>query len=50
MFDNYAKYMSRDINESKPGTGLKILTFKRMLQRLPTALAKIKATIIQRVY
>ena len=32
------------------GTGLKILTSKQMLQRLPIALAQIKAGIIQKVY
>ena len=35
--------MSRNINYSKQGTGLKILTPKQMLQRLPIALAQIKA-------
>ena len=30
-------------SKSKTGTGLKILTPKQMLQRLPIALAKIKA-------
>ena len=35
--------MSRNIYDSKQGTGLKILTPKQMLQRLPTALAQIKA-------
>ena len=43
MFNNYAKNMSRNIYESKKGTGLKILTHKQMLQRLPIALAQIKA-------
>ena len=43
MFNNYAKNMSRNIYKSKQGTGLKILTFKQMLQRLPIALAQIKA-------
>ena len=43
MFNDYAKNMSRNIYESKKGTGLKILTPKQMLQRLPTALAQIKA-------
>ena len=32
------------------GTGLKILTPKQMLQRLPIALAQVKAGIIQKVY
>ena len=43
MFNNYAKNMSRNIYESKQGTGLKVLTPKQMLQRLPIALAQIKA-------
>ena len=42
MFNDYAKNMSRNIYDSKQGTGLKILTPKQMLQRLPIALAKIK--------
>ena len=43
MFNYYAKNISKNIYESKQGTGLKILTPKQMLQRLPTALAQIKA-------
>ena len=43
IFNNYAKSMSRNIYDSKQGTGLKILTSKEMLQRLPIALAQIKA-------
>ena len=43
MFNDYAKNMSRNIYESKQGTGLKILTPKQMLQRLPIAPAQIKA-------
>ena len=35
--------MSENIYQSKQGTGLKILTPKQMLQRLPTALSQIKA-------
>ena len=35
--------MSRNIYNPKQGTGLKIITPKQMLQRLPTALAQIKA-------
>ena len=35
--------MSRNIYDSKQeGTGLKLLTLKKMLQRLPIALAQIK--------
>ena len=43
MFNNYAKNMSRNIYDSKQGTGLTILTPKQMRQRLPIALAQIKA-------
>ena len=43
MFNNYAKHMSRNIYKLKQGTGLIILTPKQMLQRLPIALAQIKA-------
>ena len=40
MFNNYARNMSINIYDSKQeGTGLKILTPKQMLQRLPIALA-----------
>ena len=35
--------MSKNIYESKQGTGLKVLTPKQMLQRLPIDLAQIKA-------
>ena len=44
MFNDYARNMSRNIYDSKQeGTGLKILTPKQMFQRLPIALAQIKA-------
>ena len=43
MFNDYVKNMSRNIYYSKQGTGLKILTSKQMLQRLPITLAQIKA-------
>ena len=44
MFNDYARNMSRNIYDSKQeGAGLKILTPKQMLQRLPIALAQIKA-------
>ena len=44
MFNDYARNMSRNIYDSKQeGTGLKILTLKQMFQRLPKALAQIKA-------
>ena len=43
MFNDYAKNMSKNIYESKQGKGLKILTPKQMLQRLPIVLSQIKA-------
>ena len=44
MFNDYARNMSTDIYYSKQKrTGLKILTPKQMLQRLPISLAQIKA-------
>ena len=43
MFNDYTKNMSRKIYDSRKGTGLKILTPKQMLQRLPIGLAQIKA-------
>ena len=43
MFNDYAKNMSRNMYDSKQRAGLKILTPKQMLQRLPIALARMKA-------
>ena len=44
MFNDYARNMSRNIYDSKQeGTGIKILTPKQMLQRLPISLAQMKA-------
>ena len=43
MLNGYAKNMSKSIYKSKQGTGIKILTLQQMLQRLPIALAQIKA-------
>ena len=43
MFNNYPREKPRRIYKSKQGTGLKILTPKQMLQRLPIALTQIKA-------
>ena len=43
MFNNYSKNLSRNIYESNQGTGLKVLTPRQMPQRLPIALAQIKA-------
>ena len=48
LFNDNAKIRSEDIYISKQnettGTGLKILTPKQMLQRLPIALAQVKAS------
>ena len=44
MFNDYARSMSKNTYDSKQEeTGLKILTPKQMLQRLPISLAQIKA-------
>ena len=44
MFNDYARHMSKNIYDSKQkGTGLKILTPKQILQRLPISLEQIKA-------
>ena len=43
MLNNYSREKSKRIYESKPGKGLKILTPKQILQKLPIALAQIKA-------
>ena len=44
MLNNYAKNTSKNIYESKQGKGLKILTPKQMLQRLPIAFTQINAS------
>ena len=36
--------------KKQDGTGLKILTPKQLLQRLPIALAQIKLVITQKIY
>ena len=43
LFDDYSRIVSEAKYKSEYGEGLKILTPKQMLQRLPIALAKIKA-------
>ena len=44
MFNDYARNTSKNIYDSKQeGTGIKILSPKQMLQRLPISLAQIKA-------
>ena len=41
--DGYSLMVSEAKNKATKGTGLKILTPKQMLQRLPVALALVKA-------
>ena len=43
FFDDYSLMVSQAKNKATKGTGLKILTLKQMLQRLPIALAQVKA-------
>ena len=43
FYDDYSLMMSEAKTKATKGTGLKILTSKQMLQRLPIALAQLKA-------
>ena len=43
LFDDYTTIVSKAKYETKHWKGLKILTPKEMLQRLPMALAQVKA-------
>ena len=43
FYDDYSSIMSEAKLKATKGTGLKILTPKQMLQRLPIALAQVKA-------
>ena len=43
LFDDYSLMMAEAKTKATKGTGLKILTPKQMLQRLPIALAQVKA-------
>ena len=43
LFNDYAKIRSKVMCKTKQGTGLKILSPKQMLQRLPMALAQVKS-------
>ena len=43
LYDDYSSMMSEAKYKATKGTGLKILTPKQMLQRLPIALAQVKA-------
>ena len=42
LFNDYSKIVSQAKCKAKYGEGLKTLTLKEMLQRLPTALARVK--------
>ena len=43
LFNDYSSIVSEDKHKAKYGEGLKILTPKQILERLPIALAQIKA-------
>ena len=43
FYDDYSSMISEAKEKATKGTGLKILTPKQMLQRLPLALAQIKS-------
>ena len=43
LYNDYAKILSEPRYKAKHGAGLKILTPKQMLQRLPIALTQVKA-------
>ena len=43
FYNDYSLMVSEAKNKATKGTGLKILTPKQMLQRLPVALAQVKA-------
>ena len=43
LFDDYTAIVSKAKYEAKHGKGLKILTRKQMLQKLPIALMQVKA-------
>ena len=42
LFDDYSPMVSEAKLESTKGTGLKILTHKQMIQRLPIALTQVE--------
>ena len=44
FYDHYSSMMSEAKHRATKGTGLNILTPKQMLQRLPIALAQVKAS------
>ena len=50
FYDDYSLMVSEAKNKATKETGLKILTPKEMLQRLPIALAQVKAGNNSEVY
>ena len=50
FFDDYSSMVSEAKHEATKGTGLKILTSKQMLQRLPIALAQVEAGNNSQIY
>ena len=50
FYDDYYSMVSEAKHKAAKGTGLKILTPKQMLQRLPIALAQVKVGNIQKSY
>ena len=47
FYDNYSLIASEAKNKANKTTGLKILAPRQMLQRLPIALAQVKAKFIK---
>ena len=50
IFDDYSLMVSESKNKATKERGLKTLTPKQMLQRLPIALAQVKQAITQKIY
>ena len=50
FYDDYSSMMSEAKTKATKGTGLKILTPKQMLQKLPKLLHKKKQAVTQKVY
>ena len=50
FFDDYSSMVSEAKHEATKETGLKILTSKQMLQRLPIALAQVEAGNNSQIY
>ena len=50
LFDYYSRIVSESKHKTKHGEGLKILSPKQMLRRLPIALAQLKADNTLKTY